>query len=113
MEAEIKLVVYASPCGLGCVLLQEVDNQMRPVAYASRSLTYVEKRYAQIEREVLTVLYGLQKMHTFLYGRHVTVATDHKPLLGVFTQPSQSIWLESIALRAQAFEHILLFNVLL
>ena len=36
LEAEIKLVVDVSPCGLGCVL-QEIDNQMRPVAYASRS----------------------------------------------------------------------------
>ena len=51
MEAEIKLVVDASSCGLGCVLLQEVDNEMRLVAYTSRSLTDVEKRYAQIERE--------------------------------------------------------------
>ena len=69
------------------MLLQEVDNQMRPVAYASQSLSDVEKRYAQIEREALAVLYGLQKMHTYVYGRHVSVATDHKPLLGV----SQSI----------------------
>ena len=66
MEAEIKLVVDASPYGLGCVLLQEVDNQMCPVAYASRSLTDVEKRYAQIECKALAVLYGLQKMHTYL-----------------------------------------------
>ena len=64
MEKEIKLAVDASPCGLGSVPLQEVDNQMRPVTYASRSLTDVEKRYAQIEREALAVLYELQKMHT-------------------------------------------------
>lgn len=63
VEAEIKLVVDVNPCGLGCVL-QEIDNQMRPVAYASRSLTDEEKRYAQIERESLAVLYGLRKMHT-------------------------------------------------
>ena len=110
MEAEIKLVVDASPCGLGCVLLQEVDNQMRPVAYASRSLTDVEKRYAQIEREALAVLYRLQKMHTNIYGRHVTVATDHKPLLGVFTKPSQSIRLERIALRAQDYDFNLIYE---
>ena len=103
IEAEIKLVVDASPCGLGCVLLQEVDNQMCPVAYASRSLTDVEKRYAQIERGALAVLYRLQKMQTYIYGRHVTIATDHKPLLGVFTKPSQSIRLERIALRAQDY----------
>ena len=31
----------------------------------------------------LAVLYGLQKMHTYIYDRHVTVATDHKPLFRV------------------------------
>ena len=110
MEAEIKLVIDASPCGLGCMLLQKVDNQMSPVAYASRSLTDVEKRYAQIEREALAVLYGLQKMHTYIYGRHVTVATDHKPLLGVFTKPSQSIRLERIALRAKDYDFNLVYG---
>ena len=110
MEAEIKLVVDGSPCGLGCVLLQEVDNQMRPVAYASQSLTDVEKRYAKIEREALAVLYGLQKMHTYIYGRHVTVATDHKPLLTVFTKPSQLIRLGRIVLQAQDYDFNLVYE---
>lgn len=110
MEAETKLVVDASPCGLGCVLLQKVDNQMRPVVYASRSLTDVEMRYAQIEREALAVLYGLQKMHPYIYGRHVTVSTDHKPLLGVFTKSTQSIRLERIALRAQDYDFTLIYE---
>ena len=110
MEANIKLIVDASPCGLGCVLLQEIDNQLRPVAYASRSLTNVEKRYAQIEREALAVLYGLQKMHAYIYGRHITVATDHKPLLGVFTKATQSIRLERIALRAQDYDFTLIYE---
>ena len=110
MEAEIRLVVDASPCGLGCVLLQEVDHQRRPGAYASRSLTDVEKRYAQIEREALAVLYRLQKMHTYIYGRHVTVETDHKPLLGVFAKSSQSIRLERIAMRAQDYDVSLIYE---
>ena len=48
-------ITYIS-CGLGCVILQEVDNQLRPVAYASQNLINVEKRYAQIEREAQGVL---------------------------------------------------------
>ena len=110
LEAETKLVVDASPCGLGCVLLQETEKQMRPVVYASRSLTDVEKRYAQIEREALGVLYGLQKMHTYIYGRHITVATDHKPLLSVFTKSTQSIRLERIALRCQDYDFTLVYE---
>lgn len=95
-----------------CFFKKYIDNQMRPVAYASLSLTDVEKRYAQIEHEALAVLYGLQKMQTCtcIYGRHVTVATDHKPLLGVFTKPSQSIRLETIALRAQDYDFNLIYE---
>ena len=105
MEAEIKLVVDVSPCGLGCVL-QEIDNQMRSVAYASRSLTDEEKRYAQTERESLAVLYGLRKMHTVV----ITVATEHKPLLDMFTKSEQSIRLERIVLRAQDYDFNLIYE---
>ena len=51
-------------------------------------------------------------MHTctYIYGRHVTVATDHKPLLGVFTKPSQAIRLERIALRAQDYDFNLIYE---
>lgn len=86
LEAETKLVVDASPVGLGCVLLQNVDSRWQPISYASRSLTAAGKRYSQIEREAMAVLFGLQKMHSYIYGRHVVVSTDHKPLLGVFNK---------------------------
>ncbi|PFX15397.1 Retrovirus-related Pol polyprotein [Stylophora pistillata] len=76
LEAETKLVVDAS-----CVLLQNVDSRWQPISYASRSLT-AEKRYSHIEREAMAVLFGLQKMHSSIYDRHVVFSTDHKPLLG-------------------------------
>ena len=43
-------------------------------------LTDPETRYAQIEKELLTVVYGLEKFHTYTNGRQVTVESDHKPL---------------------------------
>ncbi|XP_046560092.1 uncharacterized protein K02A2.6-like [Haliotis rubra] len=72
--------------GLGSVLLQEG----RPVAYASHSLTDAERRYAQIEKELLAVVFGLQKFHHYTYGRHVSVITDHKPLVAIY-QPGTTI----------------------
>ena len=56
------------------------DGQERPVAYASRSLNTSEKNYAQIEREALSIVFGVRKFHQFLYGRKFTLITDHKPL---------------------------------
>ena len=66
----------ASDKGLGAVLMQD-DH---PIAYASRAPTDPETRYAQIEKELLAVVYGLEKFHTYTYGRRVTVESDHKPL---------------------------------
>lgn len=110
LEAETKLVVDASPVGLGCVLLQNVNSRWQPISYASRSLTAAEKRYSQMEREAMAVLFGLQKMHSYIYGRHVVVSTDHKPLLGVFSKNTPSIRLERIALRCQDYDFTLTYE---
>ena len=59
-KKEITLQVDATLKGLGAILSQ--DN--KPVAFASKALTDVETRYANIEREVLAVLYGCEKFHT-------------------------------------------------
>ena len=56
------------------------------------------------------MLFGLQKMHTYIYGRHIVVSTDHKPLLGVFNKNTQSIRLERIALRCQDYDFTLTYE---
>ena len=56
----------------------------QPIAYASCALTDAETRYAQIEKELLAVVYGLEKFHTYTYGRCVAVQSDHKPLDMIF-----------------------------
>lgn len=67
----------ASDKGLGAVLLQKGQ----PIAYASRALTDADSRY---EKELLAVVYDLERFHTYTYGREVTVESDHKPLEDVF-----------------------------
>ena len=73
----------ASEYGLGSVMLQDG----RPIAYASRALSQAEKRYAQIEKEMLAIVYGLEKFHQFTYGRQVHITTDHKPLVAITRKP--------------------------
>ena len=71
----------ASGVGLGAALLQIRDNMSchrdeaqdgsipRPITFASKSLTGAEKRYSNIEGEVLGILYGLGKFHHYCFAR--------------------------------------------
>ena len=54
-----------------------------PTAYASRALTPTEIHYAQIEKELLPVVFGVKKFSEFPYGRHFVVETDHKQLQSI------------------------------
>ena len=79
-SAPTQLRVDASPVGLGAVLTQTQDGVTRPIAYASCTLSNVERRYSQTEKEALAVVWGCEKYHLYLYGTDFTIYTDHKPL---------------------------------
>ena len=55
-------------------------QENKPVAFASRALTKAETRYAQIEKELLAVVFAFSRFHQYVYGTAVTVESDHKPL---------------------------------
>ena len=76
----VTLQVDASMLGLGAALVQEG----RPVAFASKALTSTEQNYANIEREMLAIVYGCSKFYMYLYGRPFTVESDHRPLEQIF-----------------------------
>ena len=68
---------------MGACLIQEGH----PVVYASRSLAVAEQHYAQIEKELLAIVFACERFNQFIYGKQVTVESDHKPLEAIITKP--------------------------
>lgn len=101
----VRLAVDASSAALGAVLLQDG----RPVEYASRTLTDTQKRYAQIEKELLAIVFACERFHQYIYGQQgVIVDSDHKPLQSIFKKPLMSVpaRLQRMMLRIQGYDLI-------
>ena len=63
-DAETRVITDASPVGLGAVLTKKKQGEFRVIMYASRSLTEVECRYSQTEREALAIVRACEHFHT-------------------------------------------------
>ena len=76
------LQMDASCKGLGACLLQ---NE-KPIHFASKALTEMQKGYVAIELESLAVVWAMEKFHHFLYGNEFTLETDQKPLEAILSK---------------------------
>lgn len=102
-EAPVVLSVDASSVALGAVLLQND----RPVEFASLTLTETQTRYAQIEKEMLAIVFAVERFRQYIYGRSdVIVHSDHKPLEALFNKPLVAVpaRLQRMMMRVQGFD---------
>ena len=87
--------VDTSKKGIGAVMLQEdtimkdvsksdIPMNLRPISYASKTLSSTESNYSNIECEPLGLLFAITHFKHFTYGRLVHVITDHNPLVSLF-----------------------------
>ena len=93
----------ASQFGLGACLMQ--DN--KPIAYASRSMTPAETNYAQIEKELLSIVFAVQKFHQYVYGKDaILVETDHKPIESIMHKTLDKVppRLQRLMLKLQPYD---------
>ena len=87
---EIRLACDASAYGIGAVLSHKMpDGSEKPVGFVSRTLSDAEKKYSQIEKEALACVFGVKRFHTYLFGHHFVLQTDHKPLMTLFNESKE------------------------
>ena len=79
----VTLQVDASQHGLGAALIQ--DNGV--IAYASKALNKTQRGHAQIKKELLAIVFGCKRFYQYVYGKTITIETDHKPLENIFRKP--------------------------
>ena len=84
-----RIVTDASPVGLGAVLTQQQGGVWRVISYASRSLTDVERRYSQTEKEALALVWVCERFSMYLSGQSFELETDHKPLERIYLHTSK------------------------
>ena len=97
------LQVDASQEALGAALLQDGC----PISFASKSLSETEKRYANIERELLACVFGAERFHMYLYGKPFIIESDHKPLemISAKALTSAPARLQRMLLRLQRYDY--------
>ena len=69
---------------VGAVISHVMENgEEKPIAFESRALTASERNFSQIEKEALSIVFGMKTFHSYLYGWTFTLLTDHQPLVTI------------------------------
>jgi len=81
MNLPFIITTDASGYAIGAVLSQVQNGVDRPIYCISRTLKDAELRYSTIEKELLAIIYALDKFRPYIYGRIFKIVTDHRPLI--------------------------------
>ena len=74
------LELDACEYGLGAILTQEYDDKKYVIAYASRTLSTIERKYGATEREALAIVWATKHFRSYIEGSKVLIRSDCKAL---------------------------------
>ena len=91
------------------------DGTEQPIGFVSRTLAPAERKYAQVEKEALAIIFGVKKFHQYFLERRFTILSDHKPLMYLLSEvkgvPSlASARIQHWALTLSAYEYAIWYR---
>jgi len=81
----------ASDYVVGVVLSQRVDKLPHVICYTSKTLNNAQLNYSTTEKELLAVIFALDKFCPYLIGSKVLIYTDHAPLKYLLTKKDANV----------------------
>jgi len=75
-----ELMCDASDFAVGAVLGQRKEGKLHAIHYASKTLDQAQMNYSTTEKELLAVVFSIEKFRTYLVGSKVIVYSDHAAL---------------------------------
>lgn len=110
-EKPFILTTDASNYAIGAVLSQGEIGKERPITFISRSLNETEEGYSTIEKEMLAIIWSLDKLRTYLYGaKNIKIFTDHQPLTFALSNRNTNAKLKRWKSRIEEYGGILVYK---
>jgi hypothetical protein len=77
LKNEIIITTDASAYGMGAILSQKINGEVRPIMCASCTLNSAERNYSQVGKEAMAIIFAVKKFNKFIFGQKFTLVTDH------------------------------------
>src|SRR5438270_10263447 len=81
-----EIMCDASDYAIGSVLGQRADKLPHVVCYASRTLNDAQMNYSTTEKELLAIVFSLDKFRSYVLGSKIIIFTDHAALRYLFAK---------------------------
>ena len=85
-QLPFEVMCDASDLAIGIVIGQREEGKPFVVYYASKTFNEVQRNYTTTEKEILAVVYALDKFHAYLVGSDILIFTDHSDLKYLLTK---------------------------
>ena len=85
-QLPFEVMCDASDLAVGAILGQRAEGKPYVVYYASKTLNEAQRNYTTTEKELLAVVYALDKFHAYLIGADIIIFTDHSTLKYLLTK---------------------------